>query len=233
MITFECDNCGHQQLVQPELAGRKVQCPKCGQVSQVPGAPIDGGQASAPRNAGTSSEITKFRCPKCDQKLGVKAKPGQPIRCTKCNAVVKVPHAVTEAGVQQDPSKFSLMDLAELEGKSPEIPPLPNKWKRDSSSAPPRDRQPGGAGGVFDVAPILMEDCPFCGEEILASASKCKHCGADLAAGHLEATPKPASPSFSSSFVPKEDSRFAYYLSLMPKWATMLLIVYALCDVVN
>lgn len=28
-----------------------------------------------------------------------------------------------------------------------------------------------------------VKDCPFCGESILAQATKCKHCKSDLAAG--------------------------------------------------
>jgi ribosomal protein S27E len=230
MIPFQCDKCGYQQLVKPDLAGKKVQCPKCGQISQVSGARVDpsgrpaagagGPSAQAPSDVGASSEITKFRCSKCDQKLGVKAKPGQSVRCSKCGEVVKVPRVGGESGTQRDLSTFTLLDLTELERTSPGIPSQSNKLP----PVPPPNRQSDGGDRIYGVAPVVMDDCPFCGREILASATKCKHCGGELAARHRGAISQPASPSF-SSFVPNEGSRLSYYLTLMPRWVTMLLII--------
>ena len=37
-----------------------------------------------------------------------------------------------------------------------------------------------------------MKDCPFCGEQVLTQAAKCKHCKSDLATGVPAQTPQPA-----------------------------------------
>jgi len=57
-----------------------------------------------------------------------------------------------------------------------------------------------------------MKRCPFCGEEILAIAKKCKHCGSDIEIG--------ASEKVESS---KQNTDYGMFLLAIPVVATMLI----------
>lgn len=49
----------------------------------------------------------------------------------------------------------------------------------------PPEAAEADAEPTADFSPKPKKDCPFCGEEVLAVAIKCKHCGSDLAAGEV------------------------------------------------
>lgn len=55
-------------------------------------------------------------------------------------------------------------------------PPMPEGTERRYDPPP---RMPDGTGRREDP-PRKTKQCPFCAEEILAAAVKCKHCGSDL-----------------------------------------------------
>ena len=52
--------------------------------------------------------------------------------------------------------------------------------ERDPRNAPCKRRIDGRQHG-WETDMVSMMECPHCGEEILSSAAKCKHCFADLA----------------------------------------------------
>src|SRR5271163_427789 len=56
VIMFSCSSCGNKLKVKPELAGKKVKCPKCAQVVLVPASEGDS-------SAGTNPPEEKTRAP--------------------------------------------------------------------------------------------------------------------------------------------------------------------------
>src|SRR5687768_11464542 len=70
MIKFSCAGCGQGFKVKPELAGKKVKCPKCGQVGVVP-AGGEAGEELAARPA--AKPAIKVGAPAAKAKASVPA----------------------------------------------------------------------------------------------------------------------------------------------------------------
>ncbi len=71
---------------EDNYAGKKVRCSKCKEVLVVPAAAQ---QVQPPQ---PQADIIKFRCPGCNQKIGLKSSyAGKTVRCAKCQQAIKVP----------------------------------------------------------------------------------------------------------------------------------------------
>ena len=91
MIKFTCGSCGHKMGAPEKYAGKKVKCKKCGQITRIPEAQKAPETPKAPE-AHAEENIIKFRCPSCNQKIGVKAKyAGKKVRCAKCRRPLIIP----------------------------------------------------------------------------------------------------------------------------------------------
>jgi len=91
-IKVECSNpqCRAAFQVKDELAGKKVRCPRCGNVIQVPESPAVAAPGLGPdMSAGAEQEGVRFhparqQCPNCGAILGVRVK-----YCPKCGADIR------------------------------------------------------------------------------------------------------------------------------------------------
>jgi DNA-directed RNA polymerase subunit RPC12/RpoP len=87
MIKFACTNCGHKMAALEKYAGKRVRCQKCKQPTLIP-------QISQTTDTKKEEQknIVKFRCPNCNQKIGVKAEyAGRKVRCAKCRTPIRIP----------------------------------------------------------------------------------------------------------------------------------------------
>ena len=88
MIVFRCSQCRQKMQVRDEYSGKAVRCVKCGQVIRVP-EPVGESGAGGERE---KEGVIKFRCPSCNQKIGVGRKyAGKRARCAKCKTAVRIP----------------------------------------------------------------------------------------------------------------------------------------------
>lgn len=126
----------------------------------------------------------KFKCPHCKQSIEVPTELlGTRVECPHCNGGFRLPAPVTPpapaapaAPAQQQPAPSSVPNV-----KAPEVPAL--KKENDSKAGGAgkkkmvlKSKAGSGSGGGEGV-----RACPFCGEEIMRTAKKCKHCGEFLA----------------------------------------------------
>jgi len=76
MIEFSCTKCGQKLNVEDKHSGKRVRCPKCGEVGFVP----------------DNSDKIEFHCESCGQSISVpKIHAGKKGKCPKCKNLVVVP----------------------------------------------------------------------------------------------------------------------------------------------
>jgi len=101
--------CGKLLKVPDTAAGKRVKCPACGKVFQVPDGP------SAPPSTPAASDKIIVEC-SCGKKLAVPANAaGKQVRCPACKAVIPVPGGEEAT---DDSAGFSLLsDSEESDGE--------------------------------------------------------------------------------------------------------------------
>ncbi len=175
---FHCENCGVYGKVRDELVGRRIKCPRCGQVGPVAGA-MDLPEAPAGPTPAEASHPDRpnFHCQRCRVHLRVrKGLEGTAIKCPRCGAIGMV-------GLPKLEQVASLLRVAGAASAGPE---------RGAAPSPP-----GGAAPAREASPR----CPVCREAIQPGARKCKHCGeflndsGDVAEALARGPQAPAAPA--------------------------------------
>ncbi|MDH4239430.1 MAG: DUF5684 domain-containing protein [Phycisphaerae bacterium] len=106
MIRLNCGNCGQKIKTDDKYAGKRVHCPKCKTLLQVP-------QAEGRISPGQSA-IIRFRCPNCDQKIGVSPDyAGKVVRCAKCKHRLRVPQPPGKPAQPQAPEGLAALKVGQ------------------------------------------------------------------------------------------------------------------------
>jgi len=194
MIYFNCSKCSQKMRTDDSCSGKVIRCPKCGQTMRVPASAA----ASAARMAGDYPEIIKFRCPTCNQKIGLdKSYAGKTVRCAKCKNPIVVPLAAL--GQAERPPDIDLLPIA----GDAKIPQSKEPGEADfpgddllsdallSSGANAPDISPPGpssdeeplklAADEPKEQPTVQKRCPRCNSMNPPDAHVCSVCAFELA----------------------------------------------------
>jgi len=88
-VSFDCDNCGQNIVIDAAGAGLTVQCPKCNQSVVVPVLDVAISPPSAPVSA---KKGIRFSCDKCGQHLTFDEDgAGETVQCPTCSQTLVVP----------------------------------------------------------------------------------------------------------------------------------------------
>ena len=116
--------------------------------------------------------MIEFACRKCGRSMRVpESAAGKQGTCKSCGDSITVPSLETEEIIPIE----AISDF-EKPKRSPDVPEEQASFVASTGNARPSHVT---AGPVNVAAPSQLEykECPFCSEQVLATAKKCKHCG--------------------------------------------------------
>jgi predicted RNA-binding Zn-ribbon protein involved in translation (DUF1610 family) len=177
MPTVQCLGCGREIEFEDDEAGQRFECAGCGAVV-VANAPLSQKRES---RAGLT-------CPGCGQTLAIPIDLLEvPVTCSLCQTLFwPMTGVIIDGGPESETEPIEEPDLPY---QREDLLPRELSWQTDQpavaqESLPPApDDQPHYPLVPSDApspAPLVeagYQDCPYCGEQILAHARKCKHCG--------------------------------------------------------
>jgi DNA-directed RNA polymerase subunit RPC12/RpoP/tRNA A-37 threonylcarbamoyl transferase component Bud32 len=99
MLSFHCPQCGQHLRLAAEAAGKRVRCPRCHTVSEVPASAESDRTQATPPEATPSRHPTpppaatiRYRCGGCSQSLRApQSFAGRQARCPKCQHLGRIP----------------------------------------------------------------------------------------------------------------------------------------------
>ncbi len=146
-ITFSCPRCGRNYQVRSLLAGKKVRCKDCKEISR-----ISDPQAPAPSHLEPS--VVLIACPQCGHDFRVSSGlAGKRARCKRCGEVFHIPSETK----QQRP--LARPNVEEAIGNEPEYalleksPALPVGARSRSATGIDRGRNNSAGSSTTDVSP--------------------------------------------------------------------------------
>lgn len=103
-VRFQCGSCSQTLAVPASAAGKKVRCPKCKNLGEVPAsndAPASNVGVSQPAKAAAGEKVS-IKCGHCQSKLAVKLL-DQPstVKCPKCSMQLKLPAQKNDGASRQ------------------------------------------------------------------------------------------------------------------------------------
>lgn len=122
--------------------------------------------------------MIKFRC-KCGQKIGVQEKyAGKKCKCPKCSSIVDVPSLPVLENAQDTHSTedYSGALSGGSNGTNSAVTEESLNTTPENLDVVP-DTLKDSENESYDLSENLTKSCPYCGEEVLEVAKKCKHCG--------------------------------------------------------
>jgi len=154
MIQIRCGRCGHTVGASDKYAGKKVLCPKCKAGIEVPQT-----TQAAVAVVVEQPNIIKFRCPHCNQKIGLGSQyAGKTVRCAKCKNTLQVPQAgslaepAAEAGKGAEFNPFAdISDFSEIQRAEENAPAADNPLRLSPADEPRQQSEfadMAGRGGV-------------------------------------------------------------------------------------
>jgi len=182
-IEFNCPKCQHRLVVDGRGAGKKVKCPKCSGELIIPTPePSPTGIACPKCGVISPTPDAKF-CMKCGANLQLSS---EPVKCPNCSADLPLTQERYEAMTGSDIHCFKCNNSFAIPFDAPQSQPLTLRDKSNSIGASVMAQQGKSNIAVSKSANIpdfkrprssQERSCPYCGEQILVVAKKCKHCG--------------------------------------------------------